>query len=93
MIKRVLVDVESEQLKFRVNEDEVTFNLCKSMKHPRDIHVISTNYCIYESLASVIHLMCMSDPLEVELVNSDETDIKGYDDVVEELLCLEGKEI
>ncbi|KAK4707053.1 hypothetical protein R3W88_033392 [Solanum pinnatisectum] len=29
---RALVDVESEKLKFRVNNDEVTFNNCKSMK-------------------------------------------------------------
>ncbi|XP_049394748.1 uncharacterized protein LOC125859050 [Solanum stenotomum] len=28
---RALVDVESGKLKFRVNDDEVTFNICKSM--------------------------------------------------------------
>ncbi|XP_049365173.1 uncharacterized protein LOC125829989 [Solanum verrucosum] len=39
---RVLVDVKSAELKFWVNEDEVTFNVCKSMKHPSDIHVVST---------------------------------------------------
>ncbi|KAK4707054.1 hypothetical protein R3W88_033393 [Solanum pinnatisectum] len=37
---RALVDVESGKLKFRVNEDEVTFNICKSMKHPSDIRGI-----------------------------------------------------
>ncbi|KAK4723991.1 hypothetical protein R3W88_026770 [Solanum pinnatisectum] len=30
---RALVDVESEELKFQMNKDEVTFNFCKSMKH------------------------------------------------------------
>ncbi|XP_049394716.1 uncharacterized protein LOC125859006 [Solanum stenotomum] len=38
---RTLVDVEREELRFRVNEDEVTLNICKSMKHPSDIHVAS----------------------------------------------------
>ncbi|XP_049384846.1 uncharacterized protein LOC125848890 [Solanum stenotomum] len=56
-IERALVDVESRELKFRVNEDEVTFNVCKSMKHPRDIHVVSTVYVIDEAVASVSHLM------------------------------------
>ncbi|XP_015164023.1 uncharacterized protein [Solanum tuberosum] len=35
---RALVDVESGELKFWVNDDEVTFDVCKSMKHPSDIH-------------------------------------------------------
>ncbi|KAK4713709.1 hypothetical protein R3W88_019616 [Solanum pinnatisectum] len=37
---RALVDVERGELKFRVNKDEVTFNVCKSMKHPSNINVI-----------------------------------------------------
>jgi len=41
-IGRVLVDVKSRKLKFRVNDDEVTFNNCKSMKQPSNIHVVST---------------------------------------------------
>ncbi|XP_015164522.1 uncharacterized protein [Solanum tuberosum] len=39
---RALVDVESGKLKFPVNDDEVTLNICKSMKQPRNIHVVST---------------------------------------------------
>lgn len=30
--RRALVDVKSGELKFWVNEDEITFNVCKSMK-------------------------------------------------------------
>ncbi|XP_049381256.1 uncharacterized protein LOC125845766 [Solanum stenotomum] len=55
-IERVLVDVESRELKFRVNEDEVTFNVYKSMKHPGDIYVVSTVDVIDEAVASVSHL-------------------------------------
>ncbi|XP_015159206.1 uncharacterized protein [Solanum tuberosum] len=57
---RVLMDVESGERKFWVNEDEVTFNVCKSMKHPSDIHVVSTVNVIDKAVVSVSHLMCMS---------------------------------
>ncbi|KAK4709688.1 hypothetical protein R3W88_004201 [Solanum pinnatisectum] len=39
--ERALVYVKSGKLKFRVNDDEVTFNICKSMKQPSNIHVVS----------------------------------------------------
>lgn len=31
---RVLVDVERGDSKFRVNDDEIIFNLCETMKRP-----------------------------------------------------------
>ncbi|KAK4718010.1 hypothetical protein R3W88_016348 [Solanum pinnatisectum] len=61
----MLVDVESGELKFWVNDDEVTFDVCKSMKHPSDIHGISTDDVIDEAVASVSHLMCSKEPLDV----------------------------
>ncbi|WMV46048.1 hypothetical protein MTR67_039433 [Solanum verrucosum] len=39
VIGKDLVDVESGELKFWVNGKEVTFNICKLMKQPSDIHV------------------------------------------------------
>ncbi|KAK4729567.1 hypothetical protein R3W88_022555 [Solanum pinnatisectum] len=80
--EKALTDVESGELKFRVNEDEVTFNVCKSMKHPRDIHVVLTIDVIDEAVASVSHLMCMSEPLEAVIANYDEFEVQGYDEVV-----------
>ncbi|XP_015170484.1 uncharacterized protein [Solanum tuberosum] len=50
--ERALVDVESGELKFRVNDEEATFNVCKSMKQPSDIHMISTIDVIDEAMAS-----------------------------------------
>jgi len=38
---KALVDVEGGELKFRVNEKDVTFNIYKSMKYPSDMHVVS----------------------------------------------------
>ncbi|XP_015165552.1 uncharacterized protein [Solanum tuberosum] len=38
---RALVDVERGELKFRLNKEEVKFNICKSMKQPQDMNVVS----------------------------------------------------
>ncbi|KAK4713469.1 hypothetical protein R3W88_019376 [Solanum pinnatisectum] len=37
---RALVDVERGELKFRLNTDEVKFNICRSIKQPGDMNVI-----------------------------------------------------
>ncbi|XP_049414650.1 uncharacterized protein LOC125877383 [Solanum stenotomum] len=62
--RRALMDVESGKLKFRVNDDEVTFNIYRSMKQPSNIHVVSTEDVIDEAVASVSHLMRKNEPLE-----------------------------
>lgn len=38
---RALVDVELGEIKFWVNNEEMSFNLCKFMKQPKDWKVIS----------------------------------------------------
>lgn len=38
-IERSLVDVKSGQMKFWVNNEKVSFNVCKSMKQPKDVQV------------------------------------------------------
>jgi len=43
---------------------------------------------IDEAMASVSHLMCMSEPLEAVLANYDETKVQGYDEVVVTLSIL-----
>uniref|UniRef100_M1DBV3 mRNA expressed from retrotransposon-like gene n=1 Tax=Solanum tuberosum TaxID=4113 RepID=M1DBV3_SOLTU len=73
--RRALVDVESGKLKFRVNDDEVTFNICKSMKQPSNIHVVSTEDVIDEVVASVSHLTRKNEPLEFVLANYDESEV------------------
>ncbi|XP_049381288.1 uncharacterized protein LOC125845808 [Solanum stenotomum] len=86
---RALVDVESWKLKFRMNDDEVTFNICKSMKQPSNIHVVSTEDVIDEAVASVSHLMHKNEPLEYVLANYDESKVQGYEEVVPTLSGLE----
>ncbi|XP_049406250.1 uncharacterized protein LOC125869888 [Solanum stenotomum] len=79
---RALVDVESGKLKFRVNNDEVTFNICKSMKQPSNIHVVSTEDVIDDEVESVSHLMRKNEYLESVLANYDESEVQGYEEVV-----------
>lgn len=84
------MDLESENFMFWVNEDEVTFNVCKKMKHRSDIHVASTFDVIDETLSSMRHLIYMSEPLEVMLANYDESKIQGYEEVVVSFSVLGG---
>ncbi|KAK4717872.1 hypothetical protein R3W88_016210 [Solanum pinnatisectum] len=41
-IRRALVDAERGELKFRLNKDEIKFNICMSIKQPNDMNVVST---------------------------------------------------
>ncbi|XP_049372515.1 uncharacterized protein LOC125837437 [Solanum verrucosum] len=78
---RALMDVESRKLKFRVNDDDVTFNIFKSMKQPSDIHVVSTEDVIDEAEESVSHLMRKNELLESMIANYDESEVQGYNEV------------
>ena len=62
-----------------VNNEEVTFNVCKSMKKPSDIHVVSTIDVIDATMA------CVSEPLIAVFSNYDEEEIQYYDEVVSDL--------
>ena len=41
---RALVDMEKEQMKFRLNNKEVTFNLCRSMRQSGELQSVSDIY-------------------------------------------------
>uniref|UniRef100_M1DVB1 Integrase core domain containing protein n=1 Tax=Solanum tuberosum TaxID=4113 RepID=M1DVB1_SOLTU len=60
------------------------------LEMPGDIHVVSTINVIDEAVASVSHLMCMSEPLEAVLDNYDEFEIQGYEEIVAALSGLGG---
>uniref|UniRef100_M1E0L1 Integrase core domain containing protein n=1 Tax=Solanum tuberosum TaxID=4113 RepID=M1E0L1_SOLTU len=77
-----LVDVESGELKFWVNGEEVIFNIFKLMKQPSDLHVISVIDLIYEAVVSVSNVSCVGESLAVILLNYDGEEIQDYDEVV-----------
>ena len=40
-IGRALVDMEKGQMKFRLNNEEATFNICRSMRQSGELHSVS----------------------------------------------------
>jgi len=77
-----IVDVDRGELKFCVNDEEVTFNVCKSMKQPCDIHVVLVIDVIDEAVASVSKVSCVSVSLVVVFLNYDGEEIQHYDEIV-----------
>lgn len=43
---RALEDMKKEQLKFRLNDEEVTFNVCRIMKQPTNKRVVLLISCV-----------------------------------------------
>ena len=52
--KRALVDVECGEMKFWVNNEEVSFNVCKSMKQPMDLLVILVIDVVDDEVANTV---------------------------------------
>ncbi|WMV49697.1 hypothetical protein MTR67_043082, partial [Solanum verrucosum] len=78
----VILDYEIDA---EVNDEEVTFNVCKSMKQPSNIHVVLTIDVIDEVVATVREIIYMHDPLAGILSNYDEEEIQDYEEVMDAL--------
>ena len=71
-IGRALIDIQKEELKLRVQDEEVTFNVLNPMKHPME----SENCFKVDIVEAIVsnqkgHI----DPLETSLVYGDSSDI------------------
>lgn len=55
--------VEYGELKFRVNNKEVTFNVCKAMKQLMDLQVILVIDVIDNKVMNKIYVYLVNDPL------------------------------
>ncbi|XP_047268154.1 uncharacterized protein LOC107871936 [Capsicum annuum] len=86
--ERALVDVECGEIKFRVNNKEVSFNVCKSMKQPMDLQVISVIDVVDDEMANTIEMYLMNDPLVGVLWNFGSEVVEEYDEVVASLIGL-----
>lgn len=53
-IRRVLVDIQRNELKFRLNDEEVNFDICKLMKQPKEINMVLVIDVMKESNIVVI---------------------------------------
>ncbi|XP_070027765.1 uncharacterized protein [Nicotiana sylvestris] len=85
---RALIDCEAGELKMRLNDEEITFNVQKSMRRPSEFA-----NCSLIDVADVIvesddEVLTIEDPLAACLMNLDE--VNG-EDLAEWVLALEGR--
>ncbi|XP_070023120.1 uncharacterized protein [Nicotiana sylvestris] len=86
--RRALIDCETEELKMRFNDEEITFNVQKSMRRPSEFgncFLIDAVEVIVETDDEVITI---EDPLAACLMNLDE--VNG-EELAEWVLALEGR--
>ncbi|KAK4726836.1 hypothetical protein R3W88_031753 [Solanum pinnatisectum] len=84
--RRALVDVERGELQFRLNKDEVKFNICRSMKQPNDMNVVSA----IEVVADEDMMVSIEERMDVEtlavvLMNFDADFQSNYIEIVNAL--------
>lgn len=80
--ERVLVDIESSELKFRLNE-EVKFIVCQSVKQPGDMSVVSfIDIADEDELVITITEKFVTETLAAVLMNFDGEGIEKYDKTV-----------
>ncbi|XP_016578924.1 uncharacterized protein LOC107876513 [Capsicum annuum] len=85
---RALVDVECGEIKFRVNNEEVSFNMCKSMKQSMDLQVISVIDVIDDEVANSVEMDLVNDPLVGVLWNFGSETVEECDEMVTSLMGL-----
>ncbi|KAK4718859.1 hypothetical protein R3W88_017197 [Solanum pinnatisectum] len=87
---RALVDVERGELKFRLNKDEVKFNIYRSIKQPNDMNVVSAIEVVAdEEMRVPIEEKMAVETLAAVLMNFD---VDFRYDYVETVNALQGME-
>nr|XP_016478901.1 PREDICTED: uncharacterized protein LOC107800267 [Nicotiana tabacum] len=87
---RALMDSERNEIKFRVNDEEVTFQASKGMKLPLEyesILVIDVVDEVEDAVEMKMEEQCLGEALAAILVNFDGEDMEGY---MESVNALEG---
>ncbi|XP_075076911.1 uncharacterized protein LOC142163514 [Nicotiana tabacum] len=89
-IGRALMYSEQNEIKFRVNDEEVTFQASKGMKLPHEYESISV-IDVVDEVEDVVEMkmeeQCLGEALAAILVNFDGEDMEGY---MESVNALEG---
>ncbi|XP_075096526.1 uncharacterized protein LOC142174600 [Nicotiana tabacum] len=85
---RALIDCDTRELKMRLNDEEVIFNVQQSMRRPSEY----ANCSLVEAVDVILHednvTLTVKDPLEACLTNLDEMDGEG---LAEWVMALEGQ--
>ena len=80
---RALVDMEKGQMKFWLNNEEVTFNICRSMRQSGEIQSISAiSYRVEKSLEVQIEERLGVEKLTAVIINFDSNCIEIYGSLV-----------
>ena len=67
---RALIDVHSDNLTLRVNDEEVKFNIYHTMKFPNEVQSCNRISVVDDCVKGIIHGVLSNDPLEHCLVHS-----------------------
>lgn len=83
---KTLVELEIWQMKLRLNNEHVTFNICKSIWQLKDIRVVSVIDTVYDDALIVPFAKRLGvEALVAVIMNFDRDDIDEYDKMVSEL--------
>ncbi|XP_009784825.1 uncharacterized protein [Nicotiana sylvestris] len=85
---RVLIDCETRELKMRLNDKEITFNVQKSMRRPNEFSNCSLINAVNVVPEEEYEALNIKDPLAACLMNLDEA---NGEDLAEWVLALEGQ--
>lgn len=72
-----------------MNDEEVTFKVCKSILQPNDLQLFSFINVVDNVVASMSDVMSLGESLTVVLLNCDDEEIEDYDEVVAAFQSLE----
>ena len=76
---RAFVEMEKEKIKFRLNNEEMTLNICRSMRKSGELQSISAISYRFEELSEVqIEKRQGVEALAVVIINYDSDGIKEY---------------
>ncbi|XP_070025765.1 uncharacterized protein [Nicotiana sylvestris] len=85
-----LVDVEAEELTFRISDEKVVFHVCKSMRQPNSNEVCSfVDLVINVIIDQTSAMMNVDDTLEAVLLNCDDKEMECYVECVNSLQGME----
>uniref|UniRef100_A0A1S3X277 Aspartic peptidase DDI1-type domain-containing protein n=1 Tax=Nicotiana tabacum TaxID=4097 RepID=A0A1S3X277_TOBAC len=85
---RALIDCETGELKMRLNDEEIIFNVQKSMRRPSEFANCSLIDAVDVIVQSADEVLTIKDPLAACLTNLEE--VNG-EDLAEWVLALEGR--
>lgn len=86
--RRALLDVDYGKIIFQVNNEDISFNVCMSMKQPKDLQIFLVIDIVDDEINNTIKVNFMDDLLVGALWNLGSEVIEEKDKVVNLTMCL-----